>query len=159
MTRLAMSDLGADYARIFGPRESVAPGERVRRCKVCEGWHRIGAWPHNCRSEAPPRSKLAAPQLAPKFHEHVAGSHDAPVPITDRREQREYMARHDLVLHDPGIRQEQQSARAWKEEFVADWKAVREMDPLNRPPIERVGEADTGGAGEIDTNGIEVFGD
>lgn len=159
MTSLAMHDLGAEYARIFGPRDDLdaAPGKRSRKCKVCGGWHVLGAWPHNCRSEAPPRAKLAAPMLAPRFSEFVAGTHDDPVIINDRRDKRDYMERHDLVEYDEGVKPEPEpTERQWLEEFVTDFKAACEMDPLNRPPTEVIGRTDLEGAPEVDVSKIEI---
>ncbi|MCA0204301.1 MAG: hypothetical protein LCH92_08165 [Proteobacteria bacterium] len=104
MTRAAMSDLGGEYARIFGPRDPLdsAPG-RSRLCKTCGGWHPAGRVPHNCRAPAPPRSHLAAPQLAPRFDEFVAGAVGEPEIIGDRKAKREYMERHDFVEYDEGV--------------------------------------------------------
>lgn len=156
MTRLAMSDLGADYARIFGPRDTDGPG-RQRLCRVCGGWHSPAAWPHNCRSEAPPRSRLAAPMIAPRFEAFVAGDADTPVIINDHRDKRDYMARHDLVEYDAGVAPDPQpTERQWIEDFVQDFKRAQEEDPLNRPPTEVLGRADLEDAPEIDTATMEV---
>lgn len=157
MTRVAMSELGAEYARIFGPPEAQGVG-RSRLCKVCGDWHSLSQpWPHNCQSEAPPRANLAAPRLAPRFVEFVAGDHDNPVIINDHRDKRSYMDRHDLVEYDEGVKPEPEpTERQWREEFVQDFKAAMEMDPLNRPPTEVIGRADLEGAAEIDVNTIEV---
>lgn len=160
MTRLAMSDLGAEYARIFGPRDPLdaAPGKRTRKCKVCGGWHAVDAWPHNCAPERPPRANLPAPRIAPKFTEFVAGTHDDPVIINDRSDKRSYMDRHGLAEYDAGVKPPPgPTEREWQEQFAADLKRVIETDPLNRPPIERIGETDTEGAGEIDTSDMETF--
>ena len=154
-----MSDLGAAYTRIFGPRDDLgaAPGQRTRRCRFCGGWHALAAWPHNCREEAPPRASLAAPMIAPRFDPFVAGAHDAPVIINDPRSKREYMARHDLVEYDAGVKPDTgPTEREWVQDFVTDFKRACEEDPLNRPPTEIIGRTDTEGAGEIDVNGIEV---
>lgn len=159
MTRLAMADLGADYARIFGRRDDLdaAPGERQRKCKVCGGWHRLSAWPHNCMSERPPRAKLAAPSIAPRFEEFVAGTHDDPVIINDRRDKRNYMERHDLVEYDTGVKPPPEpTEREWMEDFVQDFKRAEQTDPLNRPPTEVIGRTDLEGANEIDVSKIEV---
>ena len=159
MTRLAMSDLGEAYTRIFGSRDDLdaASGARQRKCRFCGGWHALSAWPHNCRQEAPPRAPLAAPMLAPRFEPFVAGTHDAPVIINDRRDKRSYMDRHDLVEYDSGVKSEPEpTEREWMEGFVRDFKRAAEEDPLNRPPTEVIGRTDTEGAGDIDINGIEV---
>lgn len=159
MTRLAMADLGADYARIFGPRDDLdaAPGERQRKCKVCGSWHRLSAWPHNCVSERPPRADLAAPRIAPKFDAFVAGTHEDPVIINDRRDKRDYMERHDLVEYDAGVKPPPEpTAREWMDGFVQDFKRAEQTDPLNRPPTEVIGRTDLEGANEIDVNSLEV---
>ena len=159
MTRLAMSDLGPEYARIFGQRDDLdaAPGARVRSCRFCGGWHRLDAWPHNCRSEAPPRANMATPMLAPKFSEFVAGDHDNPVIINDARDKRAYMDRHDLVEYDAGVQPDPEpTEKQWVEEFAQDFKRAMETDPLNRPPTEVIGRSDLEGAAEIDPTKIEV---
>ena len=156
MARLAMSDLGGEYARIFGRPERGAG--RAKLCKVCGDWHSLAKpWPHNCRAEAPPRAALAAPMLAPTFAPFVAGDHDAPVVINDARDKRTYMDRHDLVEYDAGVQPEpEQTERSWGEEFAADFKRAMETDPLNRPPTEIIGRTDLEGAAEIDVAKIEV---
>ena len=159
MTRIAMSDLGDEYARIFGPRDSrdAAPGTRSRLCRFCGGWHQVGHVPDNCREEAPPRAKLAAPMIAPKFEPFVAGTHDAPVIINDHRDKRTYMDRHDLVEWDEGVTPEPEpTERQWLNEFVEDFKRAQETDPLNRPPTEVIGQTDPAEAEEIDINKIEI---
>lgn len=157
MTRLAISDLGAEYTRIFGQPEERSVG-RSRLCKVCGSWHSLAQpWPHNCRSEAPPRADLAAPRIAPRFDAFVAGDHDAPVVINDRRDKRNFMDEHDLVEYDEGVKPEpEQTERQWREEFAQDFKAAMEMDPLNRPPTEIIGRTDLEGAEEINPDTIEV---
>lgn len=156
MTRVAMSDLGDNYARIFGQPERGTG--RARLCKACGGWHSLAKpWPHNCRSEAPPRANLAAPMLAPKFEPFVAGDHDAPVIINDPRDKRSFMDRHDLVEFDAGVTKEpEQTEKQWVSEFVEDFKRAEQTDPLNRPPTEIVGRTDLEGAAEIDPTKIEV---
>lgn len=159
MTRIAMSDLGGEYARIFGPRDDLdaAPGKRSRKCRFCGGWHPLDAWPHNCRSEVPPRANLAAPMLAPKFEPFIAGTHDAPVIINDPRDKRSFMDQHDLVEFDEGIKTEpEQTEKEWVAEFVEDFKRAEQTDPLNRPPTEVIGRTDLEGAAEIDPTTIEV---
>jgi hypothetical protein len=95
--------------------------------------------------------------LAPKFEPFVAGDHDNPVVINDRRDKRAYMDAYDLVEYDSGVRREPEpSERSWTEEFVADFKRVMETDPLNRPPTEVIGRADLDGAPEIDVTSIEI---
>lgn len=156
MTRIAMSDLGADYARIFGQPE---PGTgRARLCKVCGDWHSLSQpWPHNCRSEAPPRAKLAAPMIAPTFAPFVAGTRDEPVIINDPSDKRAYMDRHDLVEFDEGVKPPPEpTQREWLAEFVEDFNRAEQTDPLNRPPTEIIGRTDLEGAAEIDAATIEV---
>jgi hypothetical protein len=159
MTRLAMSDLGGEYARIFGaqPKER-APG-RSRRCKHCGDWHRLDAWPHNCRDERPARNHdLASPQLAPKFEEFITGKTETAEYIGDRKAKREFMDRHDLVEYDEGVAPPREPThKEWLEDFVQDFKRAQQEDPLNRPPIDRIGETDLGEAEEVDPTDIEVF--
>lgn len=156
MPSLAMSDLGDDYRRIFGTPEPGNVG-RTRLCKVCGGWHRMSAWPHNCRREAPPRANLAAPMLAPRFDAFVAGSHDAPVVINDRRDKREYMEVRDLVEFDEGVAPEPEpTAREQIGDIVADMKRVMETDPLNLPPVQRIDQLPADDAGTIDTTDMEI---
>lgn len=156
MTRIAMSDMGDEYARIFGKPETGTG--RARLCKVCGDWHSLSKpWPHNCRSEAPPRAKLAAPMIAPKFEPFVAGTHDAPVIIDDPRDKRAYMDKHDLVEFDEGIAPPAEpTEREWLAEFVEDFNKAEQTDPLNRPPTEIIGRTDLEGAAEIDHTTIEV---
>lgn len=160
MTSVAMSDMGKEYARIFGRRDDLdaTPGRRSRLCRFCGAWHALDAWPHNCRTETPPRAKLAAPMLAPKFEPFRAGDHENPVIINDHRDKRSYMDRHDLVEYDEGVRPEREKTRREEmDEFAADFNRVLETDPLNRPPTEVIGRTDLEGASEIDTSPIEVF--
>lgn len=155
MTRIAMSDLGGEYARIFGQPETGVG--RARLCKVCGDWHPAGRVPHNCRPEALPRAKLAAPMLAPKFEAFVAGDHDAPVIINDPRDKRSFMDRHDLVEFDEGVKPPpEQTEKEWLAEFVEDFNRAEQTDPLNRPPTEVIGRTDLEGAIEIDPTTIEV---
>lgn len=157
MTRLAMSDLGGEYARIFGPREESGPG-KTRLCKMCGGWHRLDAWPHNCLPERPQRSHLAAPQLAPRFEEFMTGRTADAAYIGDRKAKREFMARHDLVEYDEGVKPEREmTEREWEADFVADFKRTVEEDPLNRPPVDVVGRTDLEGADEVDVSDMEIF--
>jgi len=135
MTRIAMSDLGDEYARIFGQPERGTG--RARLCKVCGDWHKVGHVPHNCRPEAPPRAALAAPMLAPTFQPFVAGDHDAPVIINDPGDKRSYMDRHDLVEFDEGIKPEpEQTERQWREEFSAGLQ-TRDGNRPAEPPANR----------------------
>lgn len=156
MTRIAMSDMGDEYARIFGKPETGTG--RARLCKVCGDWHSLSQpWPHNCRSEAPPRAKLAAPMLAPKFEPFVAGTHTDPVIIDDARDKRAYMDEHDLVEFDEGVKPPPEpTEREWLAEFVEDFNRAEQTDPLNRPPTEIIGRTDLEGAAEIDPTTIEV---
>lgn len=97
------------FARVFGPRDDLdsnGPG-RSRRCRSCNGWHRTDQpWPHNCRSEAPPRNPdLATPLLAPRFDPFLAGAQGDPDAeyIGSRNDKREYMKRHDLTEYESGV--------------------------------------------------------
>lgn len=158
VTRLAISELGAEYTRIFGQPCNEPGNGRQRLCKVCGGWHRLGAWPHNCRSAAPARNlDLAAPQLAPRFEEFRTGMTDTAEVIADRKAKREFMARNDLVEWDDGVKPDPgPTERQWKEDFVQDFKRAQEEDPLNRPPVEVIGRTDLDGAAEIGTAEMEI---
>lgn len=157
MTRLAMSDLGEEYARIFGPKAEGHTG-RSKLCNTCGGWHRLDQpWPHNCRPPAPPRSNLAAPQLAPRFDEFMTGRADGAAYIGDRKAKREFMAEHDLVEYDEGVTPPpEKSDREWEAEFVADLNRAIEEDPLNRPPVDVIGRTDLDQADEVDISTVEI---
>jgi hypothetical protein len=152
-----LSDLPRDeYARIFGAQGQRGTG-RARLCGHCGAWHKIGEIPHNCRDEAPPRSHLAAPMIAPKFEPFQTGALEDPVIINDRRDKRNHMDRNDLVEFDEGVKPPPPpTQREWMEGFVKDFQRAEQEDPLNRPPVERIGETDTNEAGEIDTTGMEI---
>lgn len=146
------------FQRIFGaPSREAEPGA-YRSCRICGGWHKKGHVPHNCRPEPPPRSHLAAPQLAPRFDEFVTGRTDGAEIIGDRRAKREFMAKHDLVEFDEGVAPPREmTEREWEADFVADFKRAMEEDPLNRPPVDVVGRTDLEGGEEVDVNQMEVF--
>ena len=158
MTRLAMRDLGPEYDRIFGVKDEAASG-RSRLCRVCHGWHRADEpWPHNCRSDAPPRNQqLAAPQIAPKFEAFRTGVMDGAEAIGDPKAKREFMERKDLVEYEPIAPPPAESDRAWKKTLVEDFKRAIETDQLSAPPLDIIGRSDLDGADEIDVNKIEVF--
>lgn len=158
MTNLAITDLPADeYARIFGAPQEERVAGKTRLCKVCGGWHRTSAWPHNCRREAPPRSHLAAPRIAPRFEAFVANQLTGEV-VDDPRSKREYMARHDLVEYDEGVKPDPEpTQRQWVEEFAQDVKRAIQTDPLSVPPVDVIGRTDTDGAGDIDMADVPVF--
>jgi hypothetical protein len=132
---------------------------RSRLCKVCGDWHSLARpWPHNCREPAPPRARLSAPQIAPRFEAFRTGRLEGAAIINDRREKQDYMERHDLVEYDAGVRPEpEQNDRQWREEFAQDLKRAIETDPLNVRPVDVIGQSDTDGAPEVDTAAIEVF--
>lgn len=145
------------FAAVFGtPTEERTPG-RSRRCRVCGDWHSLKQpWPHNCRSEAPPRSPLASPQIAPKFEAFRPNVH-ADTVINDHRDKRDYMERHDLAEYDAGVAPEPEPTdRAYKREFVEDFKRAMETDPLSQPPVDIIGQTDTEDAGDICVDNIEV---
>lgn len=154
-----MSDLGAEYARIFGKKDDQdrKEGQRQRMCKYCGGWHNLSAWPHNCLPPAPPKPKFAAPRVTRPFQEHVMGGRI----IGDPRAQRAFMDEHGLVPFDEGVKPErEQTAREWEAQFASDVKrAVQEVTNENREPVEIIGRTDLSEADEIDTSSIEVFGD
>lgn len=146
------------FRRIFGaPLREAEPGS-YRSCRNCGGWHKKGEVPHNCRPERPPRSHLAAPQLAPRFEEFVTGRTEGAEIIGDRRAKREFMAKNDLVEFDEGLAPPREmTEREWEADFVSDFKRAMEEDPLNRPPTEVVGRTDLEGADELDTSDMEIF--
>jgi hypothetical protein len=160
----------AEHARIFGqPERADTPG-RSRSCASCGGWHRTDKpWPHNCRSAPPARSALAAPPVYATFDAFRTGVMAGAETITSRNERREYMARHGLVDHDPGVQREVDHwtwEREQEREVVQTVKRFMETDPLNIPPdlkaTERVGDSDLGGAGvegagDIDTSSMEII--
>jgi hypothetical protein len=154
-----MSDLGGEYARIFGPKLEEGAVGRSRLCKTCGDWHSLSKpWPHNCRPPAPPRSDLSAPMLAPTFGEFVTGQTDTAQIIGDRRAKREFMERHELAEYEPISPPPEPTEREWEAEFVQDFKRAQEEDPLNRPPVDVIGRTDTEGAGEIDMADVEIAG-
>lgn len=137
--------------------EHIVPG-RSRLCKHCGDWHSMARpWPHNCREPAPPRARLAAPRIAPRFDAFRTGMLDGAV-INDRREKRGFMERRDLVEFDEGVTAPpEQTDRQWREELAQDVKRAMETDPLAVPPVDVIGQIDTDGAPEIDAAAIEVF--
>ncbi|MBK8772899.1 MAG: hypothetical protein IPM06_21050 [Rhizobiales bacterium] len=158
MTSIAISDLGPEYDRLFGARDEPRGAGRSRKCRHCGDWHQLDTWPHNCRDERPPRANLAAPMVAPAFGDFMTGVTETAEYIGDRRARREFMERHDLVEYDEGVKTEPEpTERQWVEDFVRDFKRVQQEDPLNRPPIDRIGETDLDGSAEIDASDIEVF--
>lgn len=158
MARVAISDLGPEYARIFGPKLEERGAGRSRLCKSCGDWHSLSKpWPHNCREPAPPRSALAAPMVAPTFGEFVTGQLEGAEVIGDRKAKREYMERHDLAEYEPIEPAKGPTEREWEAGFVQDFKRAMEEDPLNRPPVDVIGRTDTDGAGEISMDDVEVF--
>lgn len=149
-----------EFAAIFGTHAEREPG-RSQLCRFCGGWHRLDQpWPHNCREPDPPRNpELATPQIAPPFHAFQTVGAD-PVIIGSRHDKREYMARNDLVEYDAGVRPEPEpTEREAKQVFAQQIKRFAETDPLNIPPLDRIGETDTAGAGEVSLDGVEIADD
>jgi hypothetical protein len=146
------------FAAVFGPKPERSNG-RSRLCKTCGDWHSLDQpWPHNCRPPAPPRSHLAAPMLFPKF-EPFRPDMFAETVINDRRDKRDYMERHDLVEYDAGVKPVQgPSEREWEQEFVADFKAAQEMDPLAIEPVDVIGRTDLNESPEVDMAVTPVIG-
>ena len=162
MARYAMS--AERHAAIFGAPSEEEPGVgRSRLCKTCGGWHKLNAWPHNCR---PPRhgptQRLAAPMLAPTFNPFKTGVLDNAEVIGSRNEKREYMKRNDLVEYDSGVgeRNEWVEQRDNEREIVSDIKRFRETDSENLPPdlkaqrMEDAGALD--GASEVQVEDVEI---
>lgn len=146
-----------DFARVFGATRTISPAGRSRLCPSCGDWHRLDRpWPHNCRPPVELRSDLSAPMLAPAFEPFMTGKTETAEYIGDRRDKREYMDRHELVEFDAGVKPDEVSERDYTRELVMDFKRAIEEDPLNRPPMERIGETDTEGAGEISVDPAEV---
>lgn len=153
----------ATFNRIFGPRDDLNayPGRSIL-CKSCGGWHALDKpIPHNCRKERLTPSPLAAPMLTAPFGEFRTSPLDDGVVIGDRKARREYMARNDLVDYDPGIT----NAETWVDkinadrQWVADFKAVCEMDPLAREPIQTLDRVATNDPDGIAPDAIEVIKD
>ena len=147
-----------DHERVFGPRLEARKTGRSRRCKVCGDWHRLDRpWPHNCRSEAPPRADFATPMIAPAFQPFRTGVTEMGEIINNRHDKREYMARNNLVEYDDGVQPDTEpSEQEQKREFSEQITRFEQTDPLNIKPVDRVGETDTDGAGDIDATEIEV---
>ena len=153
MTSIAMADMGAEYARIFG--ETDRNTGRSRLCKVCGDWHKSGHVPHNCRSEAPPRANLAAPQIAPR-HEPFKPNIFKDTIISDGRQKRDYMERNDLAEYEPVEKAPEPTDREWKNQFVKDWKQAAETDSAEIKPVDVIGQSDLSEANEIDVTDIEI---
>lgn len=158
MPSVALSQ--SDFDRVFGPKDNLdsnGPG-RSRKCKVCGGWHRLDMpWPHNCRSEAPPRNPdLAMPQVAPAFQPFKASVHpDAPV-IGSRNDKRDYMDRNGLAEYEPGVRNEgAQWAREKEErrELEADIQRFDQTDMDYWTPEQR---GDVAPTEALETDGKDV---
>lgn len=148
------------HAQIFGPQQEDRHQGRSRLCKVCGGWHALDRpWPHNCRPERRPPPKLAAPMVTKPFEPFVSIATEKPEMIGDRRDRREYMRRHDLVDYEAGVdhRNEWVEEQDRQREIATDIKRTVEMDPAERPPIERVGETDLNEASEVDVTAAEVI--
>lgn len=153
------------YNRLFGPKdnlESTGPG-KSRRCKVCEGWHRLDKpWPHNCRDERPPKSDLAAPMLAPGFDPFMTGKQDNATYIGSRGDKREFMKENELVEYDTGVdtKADWVEDRKYDRELVEDIQRFSEIDTDYIPPELKAQDMHDDealdGAGEIDTDNIEV---
>lgn len=131
---------------------------RFYLCRHCGDMHQRGRTPDNCKDEAPPRNwRLAAPMITPPFRPFLASPTEG-IYIDDRRARRDFMERRDLVDYEPSVdKAPEPTEREWREEFAQDLERAIQTDPLNRPPVEVIGRTDTEGAGEIDTEGMEVF--
>jgi len=152
------------HTEIFGPPSREDPGVgRSRLCRTCGGWHKLSAWPHNCRPpQIGPTQKLAAPQLAPSFEPFKTGKLDTAEVIGSRGDKREYMKRNDLVEYDTGIG----DRNDWVEEYdngrqiVADIKRFHETDPENLSPDLKAQRMDDAGSldegTEIETENMEI---
>lgn len=158
MTRHAVDLPEDEFTRIFGPKPEKRETVRSRLCNVCGDWHRLDRpWPHNCRAEAPPRSDLASPMVAPPFVPFKTGVLDGAEIIGSRRDKINFMDKHDLVEWDAGVKPDADpSPIEQKQQFVRDFKRSIEMDPLAIEPVDRIGETDTDGAGDIAIEDIEV---
>ncbi len=141
---MILSDISADdFNAIFGPRDDLPPG-RHRLCKVCGSMHSLDEpWPHNCRSEAPPRADLAAPQIAPPFQEGVHAGRA----ITSRNEERAFCDEFDCFPDEPVTvtagyehMNKQFETREYEEQLVKDIKKSLELDPLNIEPVKSIDE-------------------
>lgn len=149
-----------EHARIFGASDDMgaAGTGRVRKCRTCGGWHRAGAWPHNCRPPVPPRNpRLAAPQVAPVFHEFRTGVLPGAEVVGDRRAKREYMERHGLAEFDEGI---QRPEEHWTYEREQERAIGELMADLSHSDTEGINARLTAETGEpIDVTNPERVGD
>lgn len=156
------------HALIFGPPTvtGARPGRRrFYTCRFCGEIHQRGAAPDNCREQARPEPKLAAPMVAPPFEAFKTFPTDEGVVISNRHEKQEYMARNGLVEYDEGVAGQRTpdwiETRAHEAEIVADIKRFHETDPLNLAPdlkaerMDETGSLDTGT--EIEATNIEVI--
>lgn len=163
MTSFATSTITPDeWQRLFGSPNVSRETGRSRLCKVCSDWHSLDRpWPHNCRQEPPPRADIPTPQIAPAFQPFITGEHDGGTYIGSRADKREYMERNGYVEYDAGV-----ANRPWTEKYdyerdlKADIQRARQEDPINRPPLERVGESDLAisadKTADITTDGIDT---
>lgn len=153
------------HERIFGPPQVKGDRPGRRRfyiCPFCGEEHQRGAVPDNCKIVPRVRQHLAAPQLAPSFHEHRTGVLSDAEIITSRTAQREYMKRHDLIQWEEGIghRNEWVEEHETRREIVETIKMAMERDPLSLTPEEKGLPLDENGrledGTEIDTTDIEI---
>ena len=96
--------------------------------------------------------------LHPKFEEFRPDVF-ADTIINDRAEKREYMERNGLVEYDAGVKPiTGPSEREWDKEFVADFKAAQEMDPLAIEPVDVIGRTNLNESPEVDLAVTPVIG-
>lgn len=150
----------ARHAEIFGARDPVydAPGVgRSRLCKSCGGWHKLNAWPHNCRRPSPPRANLATPMVSHDIEPFKTGALPEDPVIGSRRERREYMERNDLVDYDPGIgrRAKWVEEHDEKRERIGVIKRFMDTDPLALDPEYKI-QGVVGRDKEVLNDGAEV---
>lgn len=148
-----------EFQRIFGtPEREERPGA-YRKCKTCGGWHARGRVPHNCRPEAPPRADYATPQIAAPFQPFMTGRMEGAAYIGNRADKREYMKRNDLVEYDEGVNKRNDWVEAYERDasIVESIERAMELDPAEREPLEYVGQRDLGGAGDIDTDHMDII--
>lgn len=149
------------WARVFGAPDPERRAGAQRLCKVCGGWHMLDAWPHNCvEPDWRPEQRLASPMVIGDVPEHspAQGVH-----ITTRQEQRDYMARNGLVEHEAftstaGTGRQDFTSKTYEADLVQDIKRALQEDPLNRPPVESVEQANADAADEekVDTSNVEI---
>ena len=155
------------WGAIFGAPDPERVTGRQKLCKVCGGWHRVDAWPHNCMEpQWRPPQHLAAPMIMADVPEHYA---EPGVLINSRSDQREYMRRtgnveleHFDETAGTHVQQKVIGSREYEADLVQDIKRALEEDPLNRPPpkmIEQANDEVDSAEEAVSMEGVEIVSD